>query len=65
MQAPDRRNQTILGLGVCVCGALLLLSGTVADGIGLAVGVAGIAVLANRPAEESDASRDDTPPDDA
>lgn len=45
----SRRDQTILGFGVSVCGALLLLSGTIADGIGIAVGIAGIATLANRP----------------
>lgn len=45
----SRRDQTILGTGVSTCGALLLLSTTVATPVGLAVGLAGIAVLGDRP----------------
>lgn len=50
----SRRDQTILGIGVALCGALFLLSSTIPDGLGLALGVLGIGVLGSRPSAESD-----------
>jgi hypothetical protein len=46
----SRRDQTILGIGIALCGALFLLAGTTADGVGLVFGIVGIAVLGSRPA---------------
>ncbi|AXV06178.1 hypothetical protein DVS28_a1484 [Euzebya pacifica] len=45
----SRRDQTVLGIGISVCGALFLLSSTIPDGLGLALGVVGIGVLGTRP----------------
>lgn len=50
----SRRDQTILGIGISLCGALFLLSGTIADGVGIVLGIVGIAVLGSRPAAGSD-----------
>jgi len=50
----SRRDQTILGIGISLCGALLVLSATIADGVGIAIGIVGIAVLGSRPAAGSD-----------
>ena len=50
----SRRDQTILGIGISLCGALFLLSGTIAAGVGIAIGIVGIAVLGTRPAAGSD-----------
>jgi len=50
----SRRDQTILGIGISLCGALLVLSATIADGVGIAIGIVGIAVLGSRPTAGSD-----------
>lgn len=50
----SRRDQTILGIGISLCGALFLLSGTIADGVGIVLGIVGIAVLGSRRAAGSD-----------
>ena len=50
----SRRDQTILGIGVALCGALFLLSSTIPDGLGLAFGMLGIGVLGTRPRAGSD-----------
>lgn len=51
---PSRRDRTVLGVGLAVCGALFLLSGTIPDGLGLAMGMLGIGVLGTRPPAGSD-----------
>lgn len=50
----SRRDQTVLGIGIALCGALFLLSSTIPDGLGLAFGVLGIGVLGARPSPDSD-----------
>lgn len=55
----SHRDQTILGMGLAICGALLLLSGTISDGVGLAIGIIGIAVLGNRPGKRTEANTED------
>lgn len=56
-----RRDQTILGLGLTACGALFLLSGTIADGLGLAIGMIGIVALGTRPGRGADQPAPDQP----
>ncbi len=50
----SRRDQTVLGIGIALCGALFLLSSTIPDGLGLALGMLGIGVLGTRPSAGSD-----------
>ena len=50
----SRRDQTILGIGITLCGALFMLSSTIPDGVGLVIGVLGMGVLGSRPRAESD-----------
>lgn len=45
----SRRDQTLLGIGIALCGALFLLSSTIPDGLGPVFIVLGIAVLSTRP----------------
>lgn len=49
----SRRDQTVLGIGLALCGALFLLSSTIPDGLGLALGMLGIGVLGTRPSAGS------------
>lgn len=42
------RQRMIGGTGLVLCGALLLLAGTIDVGVGVAIGIVGIAVLAQR-----------------
>ena len=48
----SRRDQAVFGIGISVCGALFLLSSTIPDGLGLALGVVGIGVLGTRPSAD-------------
>lgn len=50
----SRRDQTVLGIGIALCGALFLLSSTIPDGLGLTFGVLGIGVLGTRPSPGSE-----------
>lgn len=50
----SRRDQTVLGIGIALCGALFLLSSTIPDGLGLTFGALGIGVLGARPSAGSE-----------
>ena len=45
----SRRDQTVLGIGIALCGVLFVLSSTIPDGLGPVFVVLGIAVLGTRP----------------
>ena len=52
----SRRDQTVLGIGLALCGALFLLSSTIrfGFGLGLVFGMLGIGVLGTRRPAGSD-----------
>lgn len=55
----SRRDQTVLGIGIALCGALFMLSSTIPDGLGPVFGVLGIGVLGSRPSAGSEDEADD------
>ena len=48
----SRRDQTVLGIGIALCGVLFALSSTIPAGLGPVFVVLGIAVLGTRPSAD-------------